>query len=38
MKTLVEEHTAADLLEAHPQLVAALMQCQKRLGLTAGAR
>jgi len=38
MKTMVEEHTASDLLEEHPQLVAALTQCQKRLGLGGATR
>jgi len=33
MKAMIEEHTAAELLETHPQLVPALAQAQKRLGL-----
>ena len=34
MKGMIEEHTAAELLETHPQLIGALTQAQKRLGLT----
>lgn len=33
MKGMVEAHTAHDLLESNPQLVPALLLCQRRLGL-----
>ena len=33
IKSMIEEHTAAELLETHPGLMPALTQAQKRLGL-----
>ncbi len=33
LKQMAEAHTAHDVLDAHPQLVPALLQCQRRLGL-----
>jgi hypothetical protein len=33
MKQMIEDHTAAELLETNPQLIAALQHAEKRLGL-----